>query len=311
MGFANDFWREFDDRYLELEKGLRSTFFVIPFKNCSGKNSQGPAPKFRAARYDAQDIADSIQKLLTAGCEVGLHGIDGWLDSSRGREELEEIRRLTGASEIGVRMHWLYYDQQSPLALEKAGAAYDSTIGYNETVGYRAGTTQGYKPLEASHLLELPLHVMDTALFYPPYLDLSPRQARILVGRMLDNAVRFGGCITINWHDRSIAPERLWGACYRDLVQDLKSRGAWFSTAGQAISWFRKRRSVVFETDGIEPDTVRARVTADHGDKLPGMRLRIHKAQGSCETPAHGSEGYVDMALDEGSGQVIPIGVSG
>ena len=132
------------------KRAFRSTFFVIPFKDRPGKNSHGPAPRFRAARYGAQDIADAIQKLLAAGCEVGLHGIDAWLDSSRGREELDEIRRLTGVSEIGVRMHWLYYDQQSPVALEKAGAAYDSTIGYNETVGYRAGTTQAYKPLEAT-----------------------------------------------------------------------------------------------------------------------------------------------------------------
>ena len=141
--------------------------FVIPFKNYPGKNSHGLAPRFRAARYGARDIADTIGKIMAAGCEVGLHGIDAWLDSSRGREELEEIRRLTGVSEIGVRMHWLYYDQQSPVALEQAGAAYDSTIGYNETVGYRAGTTQAYKPLPATRLLELPLHVMDTALFYP------------------------------------------------------------------------------------------------------------------------------------------------
>ncbi len=253
MGLAKDFWREFDDRYLELEEGIPSTYFVIPFKDRSGRNSHGPAPTFRAARYGARDIADTLQKLLAAGCEVGLHGIDAWLDSSRGREELEEIRRLTGVSEIGVRMHWLYYDQQSPAVLEKAGATYDSTIGYNETVGYRAGTTQAYKPLEASRLLELPLHVMDTALFYPAYLGLSPLQARSVLSRMVDNAVQFGGCLTINWHDRSIAPERLWGACYRDVVEDLKSRGAWFATAGQAISWFRKRRSVVFETDCIEP----------------------------------------------------------
>ncbi len=108
-------------------------------------------------------------------------------------------------------MHWLYYDQQSPSALETAGAAYDSTIGYNETVGYRAGTTQVYKPLDVSRLLELPLHVMDTALFYPSYLGLSPQEARALLGRMVDNAVHFGGCLTINWHDRSLAPERLWG----------------------------------------------------------------------------------------------------
>ena len=147
MGLAKDFWREFDDRYLELEKGLPSTFFVIPFKNYPGRTSHGPAPEFRAARYGAQDIADSITKILAAGCEVGLHGIDAWLDSSKGQEELEEIRRLTGISEIGVRMHWLYYDQQSPALWRRPGAAYDSTVGYNETVGYRAGTTQAYKPL--------------------------------------------------------------------------------------------------------------------------------------------------------------------
>jgi hypothetical protein len=299
LGLAKDFWSEFDDRYLELEKGLCSTFFVIPFKNCPGKNSRGLAPRFRAARYDARDIANTIQKLMTAGCEVGLHGIDAWLDSSRGHEELEEIQRLTGVSEIGVRMHWLYCDQQSSLTMENAGAAYDSTIGYNETVGYRAGTTQVYKPLEATRLLELPLHVMDTALFYPAYLALSPWQARTVICRMADDAVQFGGCLTINWHDRSLAPERLWDASYRDLVQDMRNRGAWFATAGQAISWFQKRRSVVFETDCMGPDAVRARVSADKGDHLPGFRLRVHKARESCGIGPQGSAGYVDMAFDE------------
>ena len=139
MGFANDFWRDFGDRYREVEKGLCSTFFVIPFKNRRGNDSNGPAPKFRASRYGARDIAGTIEKILAAGCEVGLHGIDAWTDSSKGIEEFEEIQRLTGISEIGVRMHWLYYDQQSPVALEEAGAAYDSTIGYRETVGYRNG----------------------------------------------------------------------------------------------------------------------------------------------------------------------------
>ncbi len=299
LGMAKDFWREFDDRYLQLDRGLPSTFFVIPFKNRSGNTSQGPAPKLRAAGYDAQDIADTIHKLLAAGSEVGLHGIDAWLDSSRGHEELEEIRRLTGVSPIGVRMHWLYYDHGSPAALEEAGAAYDSTVGYNETMGYRAGTTQVFKPLQATRLLELPLHVMDTALFYPAYLDLAPRQARMLLGRMVEHTVQFGGCLTINWHDRSTAPERLWGACYRDLVQDLKSCGAWFATAGQVVSWFQKRRSAVFRTDGIEPDAVRVRVAADQGDNLPGLRLRIHKAQELCETGAHDSDRYVDRALNE------------
>ena len=310
VGLAKDFWREFDDRYLELEKGLSSTFFLIPSKNYSGKSPDGPAPTFRAAGYGAQDIADTIQKLIAAGCEVGLHGIDAWLDSSKGREELEEIRRLTGASEIGVRMHWLYHNDRSPVVLEKAGAAYDSTIGYNETVGYRAGTTQVYKPLGASRLSELPLHVMDTALFYCDYLDLSPRQARTLLSGMVGNAVHFGGCLTINWHDRSIAPERLWDGTYRELVQDLKGRGAWFSTAGQAVSWFRKRRAATFEVDCTEPGAVRAKVTVDQGNHLPGLRLRIHKARKPNGIGAHGSEDYVDFAVDESVDSGVPSEVT-
>jgi len=308
MGLAKDFWRGFDDRYLELEKGLSSTFFVIPFKNDPGKNFYGPAPRFRAARYDAQDIADTIRKIMAAGCEVGLHGIDAWHDSSSGHEELEEIRRLTGVAEVGVRMHWLRYNHQSPVALEQADAAYDSTIGYNETVGYRAGTTQAYKPLQATRLLELPLHAMDTALFYPAYLRLSPRQATTVLGQLSDDAVQFGGCLTINWHDRSLAPERLWDACYRDLVQDWKSRGAWFATAGQAISWFKKRRSVVFETNSIEPDAVRARVSADDGSHLPGLRLRIHKVRESCGIGTQGLEGYVDIVFDDSIDTRVPCG---
>jgi hypothetical protein len=310
LGLLKDFWRNFDDRYLELEEGLRSTFFVIPFKNRPGRRSKGPAPSFRAARYDAQDVADAIRKLLAAGSEVGLHGIDAWLDSSKGFEELEEIRRLTRVSEVGVRMHWLYYDQQSPLVVEEAGAEYDSTVGFNGTVGYRTGTMQAYKPLQATRLLELPLHVMDTAMFYPAHLGLSPVQARTLLGQMVENAVQFGGCLTINWHDRSIAPERLWDACYRDLLEDLKIRGAWFATARQAVSWFRKRRSAVFGMDPMGQESVCGKVAANHSDDLPGLRLRIHKARGSCEIGARGPEDYVDIPIHQDVDTWAPCEVS-
>jgi hypothetical protein len=254
----------------------------------------------RSSRYEARDIADAIKKIMAAGCEIGVHGVDAWLDCQRGREEVNEIRRLTGVSEVGVRMHWLYYDQASPAALEKSGATYDSTVGYTDTVGYRAGTTQAYKPFETSRMLELPLHVMDTALFYPSYLRLSPREALLVVGPMIDTAIYFGGCLTINWHDRSLFPERLWGECYRDLVEDLKGRGAWFPPATQAVAWFRKRRSAVFETKGREENVVSVKVPSDdrHRD-LPHLRLRLHKPRPSYRTKGVESEGYIDIPFDE------------
>jgi hypothetical protein len=306
IGLAKDFWRDFDDRYLDMEKGLPSTFFFIPRKDYAGKRVDGRAAALRASGYEAKELADTIRKLRAEGCEVGLHGIDAWTDIASGREELEEIRRLSGDSDIGVRMHWLYFDKESPAILESAEAAYDSTSGYNETVGYRAGTTQAYKPLAAKRMLELPLHAMDTALFYLSYLGLSPRKASARLRQMADNAVRFGGTLTINWHDRSLAPERLWGGCYRDLIEDLKSRGAWFSTAGQAVSWFQKRRLARFESDPTRPGHVRARVAADQVDGLPGLRLRIHNARKPGSGGAYRSGDHVDMAIDESIEASVP-----
>jgi hypothetical protein len=211
-----------------------------------------------------------------------VHGIDAWLDSSSGRKELEELRRLTGKGNIGIRMHWLYFDKASPLILESAGADYDSTVGFNETVGYRAGTSQAFRPLGATHLLELPLHIMDTALFYPSYLDLSPTEARKRVSGIIDNAILFGGSVTVNWHDRSMAPERCWGEFYADLIQELQASGAWFATAGETVCWFRMRRSLRFED--LEGESPAAEATSEmDADGLPSVCLRIYDHRGSHE----------------------------
>lgn len=303
LGLVRDFWSQFD-RYIDIEKGLASTFFVIPYKAVAGWLDGGSAPSKRATRYDISDIAEQLGRVRLAHCEVGLHGIDAWHDSEKGRAELERIRQVTGGQEIGVRMHWLFFNERSPAQLEKAGFSYDSTAGYNETVGYRAGTTQAFKPLMVKRILELPLHIMDTALFYTSYMNLSPDEARTVVDGFIENATRFGGALTINWHDRSIAPERLWGDFYVRLVEDLKSKRAWFSTASQAVSWFKKRRSAVIESVIREGDSFRIRVSLDHSDQdLPGLRVRVYNAR---STQANGYEqkkskpGYAEVAFNRG-----------
>jgi hypothetical protein len=156
-----------------------------------------------------------------------------------------------------------------------------------------------YKLLEAERLLELPLHVMDTSLFYLSYLGLSPRKASARLRKMTDNVVQFGGCLTVNWHDRSLAPERFWGGCYLELIQDMKSRGAWFASAGQAVSWFRKRRAAAFVTDSREPNAVRVEVAHDQGSGLPGLRLRTYKALERGDVGTQRADRYSDMAVEE------------
>jgi hypothetical protein len=274
LGWAEDFWFEFD-RYLQIEKGLGSTFFAIPVKRDPGRTAEGTAPSLRASAYDAADIADRLRALAAAGSEVGVHGIDAWLDTCSGSDERNAVSRVVGAPTAGIRMHWLFFDDQSPARLEQAGFAYDSTFGYNETVGFRAGTLQAFRPLTAKQLLELPLHVMDTALFYPSHLNLTPDAAMKRVLPLVDEAEEHGGALTINWHDRSIAPERLWDSFYFDLLDDLRRRAPWFPTASQAVGWFRRRRAVRFELSP-QDNAIVVKPPVGNFPGTPGLIARVH-----------------------------------
>ena len=92
---------------------------------------------------------------------------------------------------------------------------------------------------------------------------------------MVNDMRQFGGALMVNWHDRSIAPERLWGDFYIRLVGKLETAGAWFCTAGQAAAWFRRRREVSFETGKTEMATAQAHGKHD----LPGLRIRSYPSQ--------------------------------
>lgn len=270
-----DIWRRFD-RFLEIERGKGATYFFIPRRGHAGRKREGVAPAKRAAGYELAPLAGQISGIAERGNEIGVHGIDSWLEADDGRAEKSILARQTGREATGIRMHWLYFDADSPRALDAAGFAYDSTVGYNGAVGYRAGTTQAYRPPGVSHLLELPLHAMDTALFYPGNLNLTDREAVGRVGRLADDFARFGGAMTINWHDRSIAAERLWDESYLSILRHLESRRAWFPTCGQAVEWFNARRSARFECESRPGGGQVVRVRLDKAIPPTNLRLRVH-----------------------------------
>jgi len=300
LGLVEDFWSKFD-HYLEIERGLGSTFFVLPFKDSPGTDENGYRPRMRAARYGIDEIKSQLERIRLAGSELGLHGIDAWLDSSKGTEEFKCVSEVARSSEIGVRMHWLFFNQRSPATLEKAGFSYDSSLGYNGTIGYRAGTVQAFKPIGVLKLIELPLHIMDTALFYPQYLNLSAAEADILMRAMVGNAAQFGGVLTINWHDRSIAPERLWDESYMKLIDCLRANGAWFATGAQAVAWFKRRRSAVIESLDSRNGALRVRVSVEPGDDLPSLKLRAHEISDTAWSDARTKpdRAFNDISLSE------------
>ena len=297
FGWAKDFWLPFD-WYLKVEENLPSTYFLIPFKQRAGDRVLGKHAKRRATSYDITDIPEWTTTLMKAGCELGVHGIDAWHSAEKGRDELARIAAVTGESSIGVRMHWLLRDENTLRALDEAGYAYDSTSGYNETIGYRSGTTQTYRPFGTRRLLELPLHIQDGAMFYPKRLDLSEPEAWKRCAALIGNARKFGGVLTILWHDRSHGPERFWGDFYVRLIQALRSLDGWFGTAAQVVGWFRKRREVRFDRAEAADGTARTWLRY-HGDKiLPPLNIRVHlpcAGENDGESPWETTGKFVDI----------------
>lgn len=271
-GWLQDFWEPFE-WYLNVEKGLSPTYFLIPFKRRAGVRVPGRHASRRASAYGAEDVRAQAQLLLSQGCEVGVHGIDSWHDAVKGAEEKAAVVAVAGDCS-GIRMHWLLHDENTAAVLEHAGYGYDSTCGYNETIGYRAGTTQVFRPLGAHTLLELPLHIQDGALFYPQRLDLSETEAEKRCQALIANARKSGGVLTLLWHDRSHGPERFWGEFYCRLVGMLKLQGAWFGTANQVVGWFRQRRAMRFEFDDISGQ-IRIRYTGD--EIRPRISIQYHR----------------------------------
>ena len=275
LGFRDDFWLEFD-RYMEMERGLGSTFFFLPFKNVAGTLGPMPAPNRRAAKYDLAGIKEKVLDLLNNGCEVGLHGIDAWQNVQSAQSEQNRIREVTGLSDVGTRMHWLYWTEGSPRILEDAGFRYDSTFGYNDAIGFRAGTTQPFCPLDAEQLLELPLNIQDSAMFYSDRMMLSEAEALNACRELIHSMLSSGGALTVNWHTRSLSPERLWGDFYSRLLMEIQTHRVWFGTANEIVGWIRKRRALRFDSVDFEENGVRVAFSGPDRSSEFAFSVKVH-----------------------------------
>jgi hypothetical protein len=296
VGVLPDFWLPFD-RYIKADGEFRSTFFVIPFRGRPGRGLDGRSDPRRSVKYAAEETRPWLSKLRSLDFEVGVHGIDAWSDLAAATDELRRIADLTGEAALGIRMHWLYFNASSFAMLDHAGFVYDASIGYNDAVGFRAGTTQVFRPLLVERLLELPLNIQDTALFFPGRMNCTEQEALDFCERILDWTQGLGGVSTLSWHERSLVPERQWDGAYRWLLAQLRQRGAYVAPAREVVSWFSARRSIDLQGAEIEADRLQA--LADRGPEAvvsPALTLRIHGSRSDRDDA--GASGFVDIPVD-------------
>jgi hypothetical protein len=306
-GACKDPWDLFSS-WIEIENelGVRSTFFLLPSMDRAGACS----PPVRAGYYPLESAP--IPELIRNGWEAGVHGIDNWIDENCGKEEIALFRRY-GLENIGNRVHWLLYNENSPTVLDRAGYFYDSTVGYNDDIGFRAGTLQVYRPAGTQTLVELPLHIQDIALFGTscwelsgtrwikiPCLNLDEVHAGERIAGLMKYAGKYGGVVTILWHYESISSPACLEPMYRNLIKKAQDEKAWIAPAGTIVQWFLARRSLRISCKEEKKCLV---ISAEGNMKfthLPACRLRVYIPPDrirSVDAPFIPGPDYIDINL--------------
>jgi len=185
-----------------------------------------------------------VETLLGADAEVGLHGSYTAATSAQ-RLAAEKAALEAEAGPVrGQRYHYLRVDPHTNLAdLEALGLQYDTTLGFPDAVGFRAGIAHPFRPWsfardEPLNLLEIPLAAMDATLAEEPYLGLTARRAQPQLMRLLDCAAERGGGFAILWHPDRFDPITSggWDRLYSRLLEAVRVRGGICMSAAELAS---------------------------------------------------------------------------
>jgi peptidoglycan/xylan/chitin deacetylase (PgdA/CDA1 family) len=156
---------------------------------------------------------------------IGLHGCAHSLRRRDYGRQREALAHAAGGDVTGHRNHYLVFDAaQSPGLLATGGLRVDSSCGFHDANGFRAGVAHPYRLWDRqvggpSTVTEIPLIFMDNAFRAPLEAQWAQAYERI------EQAAVVGGAIAILLHvDRFLENEGCLQR-YAGLLDWLKARG--------------------------------------------------------------------------------------
>ncbi len=225
----------------ERGAGLSSSWFFLAVP----RDSEG-----RRYRIASSPFRRFLREIAASGSEIGLHGsIQASRDAGAMAAERRAIEAVVGVAVDANRQHYLVVAGPETFRnLATAGVRVDSSVGYSDVAGFRAGTSLPFRPYDLAReapidLLEIPLGVMDVALIEPGQrdADLAP-----LWGEILDRQATMGGLLVVLWHPRMFDAEThpAGRAPFEALVREGRARGLPFVTARDVARWWRAREGL-------------------------------------------------------------------
>jgi hypothetical protein len=224
---------------------LRSVWDIVRISNEHGVAStvywKAAPPGPADSGYDPRDrkVRRVLEWLRKLGVECGVHpGYATFRSPEKLRREVSILREALGPQPLGGRQHYLRWCPDTWIDWENCGLAYDSSVGFADQIGFRAGTCIPYRPWifslnRQSDLLEIPLLVMDRTLIAK--MKLEKKEALQAVGGLLARCQAVGGVFTLLWHNDSFL-EPAYREIYLSLLEMLGGAENYDWQSDQAIS---------------------------------------------------------------------------
>jgi hypothetical protein len=209
---------------------LRSVHEVVRLARSHGLHSatywKASAHTDYDSGYDPRQprISKVIQSLGESGVELGVHpGYYTYRSLEELGKEVDCLKRIFGKTKLGGRQHYLRWHPESWVDWEKWGLSYDSSVGFAEAPGFRAGTSLPYRPWiiqknRQANLLEIPLILMDVTLC--DYMKVSPGSGYEIAAKIISRCKLVGGVFTFLWHNSTLLDPR-YGNLYQQLLKKL------------------------------------------------------------------------------------------
>ncbi len=236
---------------LERERGVTASYFFAVYPPAEAHRydctySFDDRCSFRGRRVRIRDV---LRVLHQEGFDVGLHGsYNSALTPGLLAREKAELERAAGFAVSTTRQHFVHWDiRATPRLQAEAGFHADSTLGFNRSLGFRAGTSLPFRIFDLERnerldLLELPLLVHDGALLRADALELDVELAWATTKSLFDAVAEVGGVVTLVFH-----PNNLERPDYLELLTTTMDygleRGAWFASLRDIDRWWREREA--------------------------------------------------------------------
>ena len=212
-----------------IEKlGFRTTLFAV----ANGQHRRDPD-------YRIREIVPQLTDATRRGFSVGLHGsYSSVMENGSLSAEAAVLSDALGRRPQGNRQHWLRFDAHDQLieAVNHAELAYDSSLGFAETCGFRNGASFAFPPYDirkekACGFLEIPLVIMDGSVALMAR-ELGREPQELSEGILAESRKWGWGGIAILWHNPMEAlqvPENINSVFWKCAKQRAAFAEQWMS----------------------------------------------------------------------------------